>query len=445
MPAAPAVLPSHSLPPEFHADRRRQLARKIREGVVVLAAAPVFPRQRDDEYHPYAPDAPLRYLTGCAEPQTALVLAVRNAAVAREILFCRPRDPAAEQWAGERLGPRRAKKILGINEAEDRALFEKKLREIAADFSDLWFIPGARPDLDARVINLAKTRRAANRAGARPLAALRDLSLPLDEMRLVKTPHEIAALREAADIAVAAVRAAMRASARRECELEAVIVAEYRRRGAQHAFAPIVAAGPNACCLHYQNNAAPVRRNDLVLIDTGCEKRGYCSDITRVFPAGGKFSAPQREVTEVVLRAHQRAAAKVRPGARMDAPETAAVRALAEGLRDLGVLRGAPETIIARARHKRFYMHRIGHFLGMDTHDPGRMTDDNGAPRLFAPGMVLTIEPGLYFPDAPDIPKHFRGIGVRLEDDLLVTPAGRQNLTAPAPKSPREVEEWMRG
>ena len=435
-----------ALPAAFHADRRRALARKIRNGVVVLAASPVFPRQRDDEYHPYAPDPHLRYLTGCAEPHSALLLAVRGGELAREIIFCRPRSPEAEQWEGERMGPERAKRILGVNEAASGAEFETKLRETAADFADIWFIPGARRELDARVLNLVKARRAANRAGARPVAALRDVSVPLDEMRMIKAPDEIAAMREAAAAAVAAIRAAMREAktARRECEVEAAIVSEYRRRGAQHAFAPIVAAGANACCLHYGKNSARIRKGDLILADTGCETRGYCSDITRVFPAGGKFSSAQRDVAEIVLDAHKRALAKVRPGGKMDAPETAATKSIVAGLRDLKLLRGSPEAIIAAKRHKRFYMHRVGHFLGMDTHDPGRMTDDSGAPRKFSAGMVLTIEPGVYIPDAPDIPAHLRGIGVRIEDDVLVTRAGRDLLTAEAPRTPREIEAWMR-
>ena len=441
----PPRLPPESLPPAFHAERRQILARKIRNGVVVLAAAPVFPRQRDDQYHPYAPDSNLRYLTGCAEPHSALLIAAQDGKIQREILFCRPRNPAAEQWEGERMGPERAKRQLGINEAAPGDAFEKTLRQVAAQFSDIWFIPGARKELDSKILQLVAARRAANRAGAKPVAALRDASIPLDEMRMIKAPHEIAAMRRAADIAVAAVRAAMRAAktARRECEIEAVLAAEYRRNNAHHAFAPIVAAGKNACCLHYGKNSARIRPQDLILVDTGCEMRGYCSDITRVFPARGKFTPAQREVAGVVMDAHKKAAAQVRPGGKMDAPENAAAKAVAAGLRELKLARGTPESIIARKLHKRFYMHRVGHFLGMDTHDAGRMTDDNGAPRKFAPGMVVTIEPGLYIPDAPDIPKELRGIGVRIEDDILVTRDGREALTAEAPKSPREVEEWM--
>ena len=434
-----------SLPPAFHAERRQALARKVRDGVVVLTAAPVFPRQRDDQHHPYAPDPHLRYLSGCAEPHSALILAVANGKIAREILFCRPRNPAAEQWEGERMGPERARRRLGVDEAAPGEEFEKKLRQVAAQFSDIWFIPGARRELDSRILALTAARRAANRAGAKPVAALRDVSIHLDEMRMIKTPHEIAAMRHAADIAVAAMRAAMRAakSARRECEIESVLIAEYRRNNAHHAFAPIVAAGQNACCLHYRKNSARIRPRDLILVDTGCEARGYCSDITRVFPAGGKFTPAQRDVAEIVLDAHKKAAAKVRPGGKMDAPENAAAKAVAAGLRELKLLKGTPESIVARQLHKRFYMHRVGHFLGMDTHDAGRMIDDAGAPRKFAPGMVVTIEPGAYIPDAPDIPRELRGIGVRIEDDILVTRGGSEALTADAPKSPREVEAWM--
>ena len=441
----PARFSDGALSPEFHAGRRRVLARKIGAGAVVLAAAPVFPRGRDDQYHPYAPDSYLRYLCGCAEPRAALLLAVDGGKVAREILFCRPRSARAEQWEGPRLGPLRAARNFGIAEGASIEVFEKKLREVAADFSDLWFVPGARGELDRQILNLVRLRRAANRQGVRPVAALRDVSVPLDEMRTVKAPEEIAALRESAAVAVAAMRAAMRAakSARRECEIEAVIAAEYRRRGARHAFAPIVAAGANACFLHYDKNSARIRRDHLILADTGCEARGYASDITRVFPARGKFTPAQREVAGVVLDAHKKALAKIRPGGKMSAPEAAAARAIATGLRELKLLRGATESILKRGLHKRFYMHRVGHFLGMDTHDVGRMFDAGGAVRKFSAGMVLTVEPGVYIPDAPDIPPALRGIGVRIEDDVLVTRTGSELLTADCPRTPREVESWM--
>ena len=441
----PLRLPSGGLSPEFHAGRRRLLARKVRNGAVVLAAAPVFPRGRDDHYHPYAPDAYLRYLSGCAEPHSALLLAVRDGGVAREILFCRPRNARIEQWEGPRPGPVRAARTLGIAEGAAIETLEKKLREVAADFSDIWFIPAARGELDRQILNLVKARRAANRLGARPVAALRDVSVPLDEMRMIKAPEEAAAMRESAAAAAAAMRAAMRAakSARRECEIESVLAAEYRRRGAHHAFAPIVAAGGNACFLHYGKNSARIRRDHLILVDTGCQLRGYASDITRVFPARGKFTPAQRDAAAVALDAHKKALAKVRPGGKMSAPEAAAARAIAAGLRDLKLLRGATDSILERGLHKRFYMHRVGHFLGMDTHDVGRMLDADGAPRRFAAGMVMTIEPGVYIPDAPDIPRELRGIGVRIEDDVLLTRSGRELLTADAPRAPREVEAWM--
>ena len=433
-------------PPDFHAERRALLARRIRDGLVVLVSAPVFPRGHDDEYHPYHADPRLRYLAGFAEPHSALLLAVRDGVVAREILFCRPRDRAAEQWEGERMGPNRARSRLQIAEAKPVGDFPETLKTVAADFSDLWFLPGANPTLDAQILALAKTRRAANRASVRPLAALRDVSVPIDEMRTVKTPAEIAAVRESVAVAVSAFAAAMRAakSARSEREVEGEIVREYRRRGAVHAFAPIVAAGANGCCLHYSANAARVRRGEMILIDSGCDLNGYCSDITRVFPAGGKFSPEQRDVIAVVLDAQRKALAAVRPGAKMNAPERAATRAIVKGLRELKLLRGTPESIIARKTHKRFYPHRVGHFLGLDTHDPGRMADPDGTPRRFAAGMIVTIEPGIYIPDAPDIPKHLRGVAVRIEDDVLVTRRGNDILTAESPKTPSEIESRMR-
>jgi Xaa-Pro aminopeptidase len=284
------------------------------------------------------------------------------------------------------------------------------------------------------------------RAGVAAPDRVQDVRALVDDMRVVKDPHEQSIMRRAARIAAAAHRRAMQSvrPGRNEYEIEAELLYEFRRNGAQFpAYSPIVAGGANACVLHYVFNDAPLRDGDLLLIDAGCELDGYASDITRTFPVNGRFSGAQREVYELVLAAQRAAIAKVRPGSEWIAPHDAAVRVLAQGMLDLKLLAGTLDAALEKESYKRFYMHRTGHWLGLDVHDAGDYRR-SGKWRALAPGMTLTVEPGLYIRAADDIPERLRDLGVRVEDDVLVTASGCEILTAEAPKSVDDIEALMR-
>jgi len=276
---------------------------------------------------------------------------------------------------------------------------------------------------------------------------VKDVHAPLDEMRLVKGPEELAVMRRAAEVTAGAHRRAMRAAKPgvAEFEIEAELLHEFRRHGAlAPAYTPIVASGERACVLHYVQNDGALADGDLLLIDAGCELEGYAADLTRTFPVNGRFSAPQREIYDMVLAAQAAAIAAVQPGATWDAPHRAAVNVLAQGLIDLKLLAGGLADVVETEAYKRFYMHRTGHWLGLDVHDAGDYKL-NGEWRQLVPGMVLTVEPGCYIRPGPGIPERYAGIGVRIEDDVVVTAAGAEVLTRDAPKKPGDIEAWMHG
>ncbi len=425
--------------------RRRRFARRIGDGAAVFAAAPEKEKSRG-VFYPYRFDGYLYYLSAFAEPESALVLVAEKGKLRREILFCRGRDASREQWDGERFGPLRARREFGIREAEEISELPKAIKQIAREHKTVWHIPRGGESAAEKQLHSTMAQRSA-RGGGYAIAELRDASAVLDEMRAVKDKSEIFRMREAARLTCAGHLAAMRARPMtREWHIEAELIAEFKRGGGDCAFLPIVAAGENACTLHYAENNSPVRRGQLVVIDAGCEWRGYAADVSRTFPVSGVFSPAQRAVYEVVLAAQKRAIAAIKPGARMSAMENAALRALCEGLRKLGLCSGTVADIIARKSYRCFYPHRAGHFLGLDVHDVGaeKLPGENKARRLRA-GMVVTAEPGLYIPGDSDIPKELRRIGIRIEDDVLVTARGREVLTDAAPKSAAAVEKWMRG
>jgi Xaa-Pro aminopeptidase len=284
--------------------------------------------------------------------------------------------------------------------------------------------------------------RAQSRAGISAPAEIRDLRTALDEMRLVKDDGELAVMRRAAAISVAAHERAMRATrpGRNEYEIEAELLYEFRRRGSQYpAYTPIVAGGANACILHYRDNSARLADGDLLLVDAGCELDGYASDVTRTFPVNGSFGGPQKDIYELVLAAQSAAIAAVRVGSRWDEPHDAAVKTLARGFVDLGLCRGSVEEVIETGDYRRFYMHRTGHWLGLDVHDAGEYKSA-GEWRRLEPGMTLTVEPGCYVRPGDNVPERFWNIGVRIEDDVAVTATGCEVLTAAAPKSVRDIE-----
>ncbi|MGI9306860.1 MAG: aminopeptidase P family protein [Gammaproteobacteria bacterium] len=433
------------IPPAVFRRRRETLARKIGNGALVLTAASVKTKSRDCA-HPYSPDRYLYYFCGFTEPQCALLMDAQNGRIRREILLCRPRDKNAEQWEGERAGPLRARRRLQIAESGDIAEFDSCLEELLNKRAAVYCLPGADAVLDKKLSAAARLRRLQNRAGGGALRAICDVSAHADDMRTIKDGEEIALLRRAAETTAAGHRAAMRAAAlaKTEYEIEAALVSAFRAANATHAFSPIVAAGENACTLHYGANSGRVFNRDLVLLDAGAECGFYAGDMSRTFPAGGKFSPAQAAVYDTVLTAQRRALAAVRAGARWSAVEDAAARAICRGLARLGICKGNAKTIFAKKQYRRFYMHRIGHFIGLDVHDTGSMREADGKPRILRTGMTLTVEPGLYIPRAEDIPPPYRGIGVRIEDAVAVRPGGYE-LLAEAPKTRAEIESWMRG
>jgi Xaa-Pro aminopeptidase len=427
----------------IYRSRRERLARAIGEGVALVPTAPERARNRDSHY-PYRFDSYFYYLTGFTEPEAVLV--VVGGESPRTLLFCRERSEEREVWDGLRHGPEAARERFGLDEAHPVAALDEALPRLLENQSALHYPIGADAAWDARVIGWLNAVRARARSGIAAPERVQDVRAALDDMRLIKDAYEVALMRRAGGIAAAAHRRAMQSArpGRNEYEIEAELLYEFRRNGAQFpAYSPIVAGGPNACVLHYVFNNAPLRDGDLLLIDAGCELDGYASDITRTFPVNGRFSGAQREVYELVLAAQRAAMDKVRPGTAWNEPHDAAVRVLAQGMLDLKLLAGNLDTVLEKELYKRFYMHRTGHWLGLDVHDAGEYKRE-GKWRPLAPGMVLTVEPGLYIRAADDVPERLRDIGVRIEDDVLVREGGCEVLTAEAPKRIDDIEALMR-
>ncbi|MBI3140477.1 MAG: aminopeptidase P N-terminal domain-containing protein [Rhodocyclales bacterium] len=424
------------------AERRARLLEKMGAGIAVIPTAPERLRNRDAHY-PYRHDSYFYYLTGFPEPDAVLVLIA--GAAPQAVLFCRDKDPDREVWDGFRYGPEGARQAFALDAAHSIAGIEEKLPELLAGQPTLHYSVGHDAAWDARLVAALNHVRANVRSGARAPAQIVDVRLELDEMRLIKDAHELACMRRAAAISTAAHRRAMRAArpGRFEYEIEAELMHEFRACGAQApAYTPIVAGGANACILHYVDNNRELRDGDLVLIDAGCEMDSYAADITRGFPVSGRFSAAQKDVYELVLAAQAAAIAKVAPGSPWDAPHAAALRVLAQGMIDLKLLEGSVDGVLESGAYKRFYMHRTGHWLGMDVHDAGEYKIGD-AWRPLQPGMTLTVEPGCYIRAAEDVPPALHDIGVRIEDDALVTATGCEILTAAAPKTVAEIEALM--
>lgn len=427
-----------------YSGRRARLAAAMQDGIAVIPTAPERVRNRDTHF-PYRFDSHFYYLTGFPEPEAVLVLV--GGAQPRSLLFCRERNEEREIWDGMRYGPERARERFGFDEAHPIAALDEAMAKLLADQPALHTPLGADPTWDARVMQWLNAVRAQARTGVAAPERVHDVRVLVDDMRLVKDAHELDVMRRAAAISAGAHRRAMAAArpGATEYQVEAELLHEFRRHGAQFpAYWPIVAGGANACVLHYVANDAPLAEGDLLLIDAGCELDGYASDITRTFPVGRAFSAPQRDVYELVLAAQSAAIAAVRAGQGWNEPHDAAVRVLAQGLLDLELLQGSLAEVLEKETYKRFYMHRTGHWLGLDVHDAGEYKRA-GAWRTLVPGMVLTVEPGLYVRAADDIPEHFRNIGIRIEDDVAVTAGGCEVITAAAPKSIADIEAIKRG
>ena len=456
----------------LHAQRRTRLAAQLgSDGIALIPTAPERPRNRDSDF-PYRHDSYFFYLTGFSEPNAWLALTGDG----RSTLFCAPKDLEREIWDGYRLGPEAAPAMLGVDAAHSIDELDQRLPRLLENRDAVWYPFATHQGLETRVDGWLAAVRARVRMGALCPEQQRDLCGPLDEMRLFKDAHEQDTMRRAARISAAAHVRAMRTSARmlrdgqdvREYHLEAELLHEFRHGGSQFpAYGSIVAAGANACVLHYRADAGAVRAGELVLIDAGCELDGYASDITRTFPADGRFTGPQRALYDLVLASQEAAIAATRPGARFSDPHDATVRVLSQGLLDLGLLDaakvGGVDDVIERRAYFPFYMHRTGHWLGMDVHDCGSYVEPtqrgeiserqdplsgetvrSRPSRILRPGMVLTIEPGLYVRPGEGVPEAFHHIGIRIEDDAIVDDSGCELITRDVPVRGDEIEALMR-
>ena len=459
--------------PALYAQRRAHLASLLGpKGIAIIPTAPEQQRNRDADFL-YRHDSYFYYLSGFTEPKAFLVITGDG----KTTLFCQPKDMEREIWDGYRLGPADAPARLGVDAAASASELDAQMPALLDGRDAVWYPFATHKGLEARIDGWLGQVRARVRYGTLCPEQQRDLCGLLDEMRLVKDAHEQDVMRRAGQISAGAHIRAMPLSARmlragqevREYHLDAELLHEFRRHGSQHpAYGSIVAAGANACVLHYRADTAPVRDGELVLIDAGCELDGYASDITRTFPANGRFSGPQRTLYELVLASQYAAVAATRAGARFTDPHEASVKVLAQGMLDVGLLDsnkvGTLDDVIEKRAYFQFYMHRTGHWLGMDVHDCGAYTEPteigqtsmrqdaltgdtivNRPARILQPGMVLTIEPGIYVRPASGVPEAFHNIGIRIEDDAIVTASGCELISRGVPVAADEIEALMRG
>ncbi len=416
------------------------MRRQTGGGLALVPTAPEVPRNRDSLY-PYRPDSYFHYLSGFPEPESVIAL-VAGADGDRQILFCREKNEEREIWDGFRHGPDAAREMFGFDAAHPIGQLDAMLPDLAANQPALYTPLGQFAWWDRKVAAVLNEVRGRARTGVSAPEEIVDVRQPLDAMRLVKDAHEIELMRRAGAISSAAHRRAMERARPGwfEYQVEAELAHEFLHGGAQAvAYPSIVAGGPNACILHYRANDRQLADGDLLLIDAGCEYRSYASDITRTFPVNGRFTGPQRAIYELVLAAQLACIDAVKPGADFHDYHRAAERVLAQGYIDLGLCKGSLDEVLEAGTYKRFYMHRAGHWLGLDVHDAG-LYQVKGASQKLVPGMVLTVEPGTYIRRADDVPEAFWDIGVRIEDDVLVTAQGNENLTCAAPKSVADVE-----
>ena len=419
------------------------MRRMAPKSVAIIPAAHDTTRSNDTHYR-FRQDSDFFYLTGFEEPDAVAV--IRRDADPKYVLFVRPRDPEREIWDGRRAGVEGAKRELGASEAFPIAELEGKLSEYLDGAEVLYYRLGVDRDLEETIIKEISRMRGWNRKPVHPPQTIVDPAIIIHELRVLKSPEEIQLMQTAADIAAEAHVQAMKTArpGMQEYEIEAVIEQIFRRRGAAGpAYTSIVGAGPNATVLHYINNDGELRDGELLLVDAGAEYKGYASDITRTFPINGRFSKPQREIYDLVLKAQMSCVEMVRPGVTHEQLKQHSIEVLTEGMVELGLLRGKPEELIKEKKHEQFYMHGLGHMLGIDVHDVGLYYFGKES-RALEPGVVMTVEPGIYVaPDTKDVPEKYLGIGVRIEDDVLCTNNGPRVLTNKVPKQAEEIEALM--
>ena len=445
---------------DIYQKRRIALAKKIRAntggGVAVIATASELSRNRDSEF-PYRHDSDFFYLSGFEEPGATLVIKVDQNSEETH-LFCRPKNPEREIWDGIRLGPEAAPKMLGVDSAHSNAELDTKLSELLADQDAVYVRLAESAETDRRLRHWMKQVRQQARAGINPPSEFHDVEAMIHEMRLFKDAHEIEIMRRAAVISARAHIRAMQICkpGMREYQLEAELLHEFRNSGSQSvAYNSIVAGGANSCILHYRAGSTELRSGELCLIDAGCELDSYASDITRTFPVNGKFSGPQRALYDITLAAQEAAIAVTKPGNTFMQPHEAALKVLTQGLLDEKLLKltelGSVENAIETAAYRRFYMHRTSHWLGMDVHDVGSYREQNNINanaekpwRILRPGMVITIEPGLYVRPAEDIDEQFWNIGIRIEDDAVINDSGCELISRGVPVKADDIEALMK-
>ncbi len=425
--------------------RREELMEMIGAGNIALVpTAPQVQRNRDISY-PYRPDSYFYYLTGFCEPE-ALAVFVPGRAQGEYLLFCRESDPAAESWHGRRAGLDKARSQYGADDAFPIEDMDDIIPGLLENRKQLYYAMGAYPVFDTLVLEWMQTLRQRTRSGIRPPLETINLDHILNELRLFKSPNELACLNTAIDISIKGHQRAMRycRPGIMEYELAAEIQYECLKHGAHNAYPPIVGGGQNACILHYLDNDRMLKSGDLVLVDAGAEYQYYAADICRTYPVNGRFTPAQAQLYNLVLDTQKAAIREIKPGNHWDDPHQAAVRTMTQGLLDLGLLSGSFEQCIEKKSYQRFFMHRTGHWLGIDVHDVGDYKFENNVWRLLETGMTLTVEPGIYIAaDDGSVPDYWRGIGIRIEDDILITATGADVLSAALPREIIEIEALM--
>ena len=420
------------LPKEEFGERRTRVFTQMQPNSALLLFSEIEKRRNNDCTYPFRQDSYFWYLTGFNEPNAALLL-LKTEQAEKAIIFLRPRDPLLETWNGRRLGVERAPQQLNVNEAYSIEEFATVLPKILKNLTALYHVPEIHTWGDKLVTESAVS-----------FSEILDWRPMLSEMRLIKSPNEIRLMQQAGQITALGHIKAMQTTRpnRFEYEIESDILHEFNRHCARFpSYNSIVAGGNNACILHYTENDRPLNDGDLVLIDAGCEFAMYAGDITRTFPVNGKFSQPQREIYELVLKAQKRAIELLIPGNSIKQANDEVIRIKTQGLVDLGILKGDVDTLIEQQAYRQFYMHGLGHWLGLDVHDVGSYGQDKQ--RILEIGMVITVEPGIYISEDADVPEQYKGIGVRIEDNLLMTEYGNKILTAAAPKEIADIENLM--
>ena len=422
-----------ALPQEEFTERRQKVFAQMQPNSALLLFSEIEKRRNNDCDFPFRQDSYFWYLTGFNEPNAALLL-IKTEDAEKTVVFLRPRDPLLETWNGRRLGVERAPQKLNVDEAYSIDYFKTEFPKLTEKLTALYHASDRHPWGDKLIAESAVK-----------FYAVFDWQPMLSEMRLIKSPNEIRLMQQAGQITALGHIKAMQVTRpnRFEYEIESEILHEFNRHGARFpSYNSIVAGGDNACILHYTENDQPLKDGDLVLIDAGCEFAMYAGDITRTFPVNGQFTQPQREIYELVLKAQKRAIELLVPGNSIKLANDEVIRIKTQGLVDLGILKGDVDKLIEEKAYRQFYMHGLGHWLGLDVHDVGRYDDDRS--RTLEVGMIITVEPGIYISEEADVPAQYKGIGVRIEDNLLMTEYGNKNLTVAAPKEIDDIENLMK-